>query len=392
MTSDTDASQSEHEVATLPAAVPAGVLGQQFGAEYNLPLRWREGADLSELTTYLEILSGWIDVTVVDGSSPEEFERHRRAWSGLVTHTGPAPWPGRNGKVRNVVTGVRRAMCPLVVIADDDVRYTADSLVQVLTALADADLVVPQNVFSSWPWHARWDTGRQLANRAFGGDYPGTMAGRRRFMVDGYDGDVLFENLELMRTVAARGGTVRRRNDVFVDRVPPTAAHFWSQRIRQAYDSFAQPPRLLLEASLLPILLVASRRPHLLLSLAAGAVILGEAGRRRDGGAPCHGRVVDPRLGGGARHRYLACDPCPRSRWYPVCRWTARTGGFTQTLCHAGRPGWGVVCRRGRYRHHPELVLMSLTSSRWARARYADGNVGDTPVLHEPQPGDEPER
>ena len=55
------------------------------------------------------------------------------------------------------------------------------------------------------PWHARWDTARTLLNRCLGRDYPGTLAVRRsRMLATGlYDGDVLFENLELIRTVRA---------------------------------------------------------------------------------------------------------------------------------------------------------------------------------------------
>jgi hypothetical protein len=183
-----------------------------------------------------------------------------------------------------VVTGVRLARHPCVVIADDDVRYSAPVLARVVSALDHADLVVPQNVFTDWPWHARWDTGRQLLNRALGGDYPGTLGVRRSFAVDGYDGDVLFENLELIRTVARRGGLVRRLDDVFVDREPPSAAHFRSQRVRQAYDSLAQPGRLAVEAALLPALILAVRRPRVLAEFVLAALVLGEIGRRRAGG------------------------------------------------------------------------------------------------------------
>ena len=67
-------------------------------AEYILPLRWSEDGRLEELTDYLRVLSGWIRITVVDGSPPEVFEAHRRAWQGLVRHIRPEPGHGRNGK------------------------------------------------------------------------------------------------------------------------------------------------------------------------------------------------------------------------------------------------------------------------------------------------------
>jgi hypothetical protein len=256
-------------------------------AEYVLPLRWRDDDGLEELTRYLRRLALVLDVTVVDGSPPELFRRHHEAWSGLVRHLGPGPWPGRNGKVRNVMTGIAATRHPLVVIADDDVRYTGSAIERGLRLLDEAALVVPQNVFTDWPWHARWDTGRQLVNRALGSDHPGTLLLRRDALgPEGYDGDVLFENLQLERTVRARGGVVHHAPDLLVPRRPPTTRHFWSQRVRQAYDDLGQPARLVLEVSVLPLVLAAgARRGQVLAALAVASVLVAEAGRRRAGGA-----------------------------------------------------------------------------------------------------------
>ncbi|HET7723385.1 MAG TPA: glycosyltransferase family 2 protein [Propionibacteriaceae bacterium] len=254
-------------------------------AEYVLPVRWQDDADLDDLTMYLRELSAFVDVTVVDGSSPELFARHSAAWSPYARVLPPQPWPGRNGKVRGVMTGLRLARHDMVVIADDDVRYSREALIEGLGRLEHADLVAPQNVFTDWPWHARWDTGRQLLNRAFGSDYPGTLVVRRSSVLpEGYDGDVLFENLELMRTVASRGGVIERADDLYVARRTPTAAHFLSQRVRQAYDDFAQPGRLVVEAALLPTVVALRRRPTVLALLVLAAVALAETGRRRAGG------------------------------------------------------------------------------------------------------------
>lgn len=184
------------------------------------------------------------------------------------------------------MTGLQLARHERVVIADDDVRYDSVTLSEVVRRLDRADLVAPQNVFTDWPWHARWDTARQLVNRAFASDYPGTLAVRRQAVLPGgYDGDVLFENLELMRTVSERGGVVERADDLYVGRRPPSAAHFASQRVRQAYDDFAQPVRLVAEAAMLPGLVALRRRPGALAVTALLATVLAEQGRRREGGA-----------------------------------------------------------------------------------------------------------
>jgi hypothetical protein len=69
----------------------------------------------------------------------------------------------------------------VLVVGDDDVRWSRAQLVEALAGMDDGvDLIRPQNRFVPAPWHARWDTGRMLLNRAAGGDWPGTMVVRRR--------------------------------------------------------------------------------------------------------------------------------------------------------------------------------------------------------------------
>lgn len=292
-------------------------------AEYILPLKWSSDAGLEELTRYLCRISRWIRVRVVDGSPPELFARHAAAWQGIAEHCPPGPWPGRNGKVAGVMTGVTRASAARLVLADDDVRYTLPALRRAVNLLDTAEVVRPQNYFTPLPWHARWDTARTLLNRAVGSDFPGTLAVRREALLaaGGYDGDVLFENLELIRTVTAAGGREARADDLFVARIPPAAAHFRGQRVRQAYDSFAQPARLALELALLPLLAWSLRRPARGLALAGAACALAELGRRRAGGtavfpptaalwapawllerAVCSWLAVAQRLAGGVRY------------------------------------------------------------------------------------------
>jgi hypothetical protein len=243
--------------------------------------------ECSALGVYLAWLCARVDVTVVDGSGEEVFARHGHLLPAGVRHLRPDPWPGRNGKVAGVVTGIRASRHERVIIADDDVRYGAQELEAVLSALQHSQLVRPQSVFIRPCWHTRWDTGRSLVNRAFGPDYPGTHGVRRSAFLGmgGYDGDVLFENLELARTVASSGGKVRDLPDTFVGRLPPTTSQFWSQRIRQAYDSLAQPRRLLAELALLPGLILTARlAPPALGGWVLLPVLVAEVGRRRKGG------------------------------------------------------------------------------------------------------------
>jgi hypothetical protein len=257
---------------------------------YVLPIRRADASEAAELGAYLATLAEHAQVIVVDGSNPAVFAAHRAALPPGVEHVGVDPdLTFAFGKVNGALTGVRRAGQEAIVIADDDVRYTPDVLRAAVALLGDADVVVPQNVFDGQPWHARWDTARSLLNRAFGSDWPGTLVVRRSTLVaaGGYDGDCLFENLELVRTVQAVGGRVRRAPDLYVPRRPPAASHFASQRVRQAYDSFAQPWRLVMELAIAPALAIAVRRfgpVPTLAAVAGGVTTLAEVGRRRHGG------------------------------------------------------------------------------------------------------------
>jgi hypothetical protein len=266
-------------------------VAEPLDISYVVPIRWHDGEQREELAAYLAgIAPHCAELIVVDGSPPEVFAANAEAWRACTTHVPPAAeesW--LMGKVSGVRTGVRLASREKIVIADDDVRYEPAALRRAAQLLERADLVRPQNYFSRLPWHARWDTARTLLNRCLGRDYPGTLAVRRsRMLAMGlYDGDVLFENLELIRTVRAHGGSTAAPLDLYVARVPPSAGHFWGQRTRQAYDDFALPARMALWLAVVPWLGLAAarRRPGRVLAPAALAVAAAERGRRRAGGA-----------------------------------------------------------------------------------------------------------
>ncbi len=264
----------------------------RLDAEYLLPLRWDDDADLDDLVAYLEDLSSVLDVTVVDGSPAERFAAHARAFPVGVRHLPPREPGGGNGKARGVVTGLALSRHERVIVADDDVRHDRGTLTALAAEIGDADLVAPQNVFDPRPWHARWDTARSLLNRAGGSDYPGTYGIRRSALPSGYAVDVLFENLEMERTVRARGGRVRHCRDLFVPRRPPDARRFATQRVRQAYDSLAQPARLCVELAIAPTVLLARRRPGILVLLALATITAAEVGRRRGRGAAVFPRTA----------------------------------------------------------------------------------------------------
>ena len=271
---------------------------------YVLPLKWAQPGDMDDMARYLEALSQMVsEVIVVDASADPVVDEHRRAWAPAVTVIPPdGDLDYAMGKVNGVVTGIRRARTEHVVIADDDVRYDEGALVRVRALLEEAELVRPQNYFDPLPWHAAWDTSRSLLNRCFRADYPGTLGLRRSFFMalgGTYDGDCMFENLELMRTIEAGGGRVVSPLDLYVRRLPPTAHHFWSQRVRQAYDDLAQPLRLTFFLSLLPAVVGTPRRRRgkVAVAIFCLSIGLGEIGRRRAGGTryfPAHTSLMAP--------------------------------------------------------------------------------------------------
>lgn len=332
---------------------------------YVLPLRCGpDHGDHTDLVEYLDGLSAHAEVIVVDGSLGDSFAEHARRWSHRIRHIPPHPdLCFANGKVDGVTTGLRVASHEDVIVADDDVRYTDGALRGVEARLRDADLVVPQNVFEPMSaWHVRWDTARTLSNRALGWDYPGTLGVRRStfLRIGGYDGNVLFENLELIRTVRAAGGRVAVARDVFVPRRPPSTAGFLHQRVRQAYDDLAQPLRLAVHLSLLPVgVALASRRRWVTLTaVAAASVALAETGRRRDG---AH------RVYPGSASWFAPAWLCERA----ACVWLAMGSRFVRGGCSY----------RGRILRRAATPMAELRRRAKARSqREAAGSARSSPA------------
>lgn len=87
------------------------------------------------------------------------------------------------------------------------------------------------------------------------GDYPGTCAFRRSVCLrfGHYDGDVLFDNEEIVRHFILNGGDVCYAPDFFILKRPPTLRKWLEQRPRQAYEDFGMRTKTFLFMSLLPL-------------------------------------------------------------------------------------------------------------------------------------------
>jgi hypothetical protein len=147
-----------------------------------------------------------------------------------------------NGKVNGIHTGVDLAEHNRIILADDDIRYTPGDIRRMAELLETCDMVRPQNYFRPLPIWARTEAARMLINRAWirEGDYSGTLGVTRNAMLrfGHYDGDVLFDNEEIVRHFRLKGARIEYARDFFLLKLPPTFEKWIEQRPRQAYEDF----------------------------------------------------------------------------------------------------------------------------------------------------------
>jgi hypothetical protein len=254
---------------------------------YLLPIRRVafSGHEAAKFRRYFEGLQAAnCEVIVVDGSPDEVFAAHAEAWKFVAHHERVDRSHGyKNDKVNGIHTGVALAGCEKIILADDDIRYTRADVEQMCALLNEHEMVRPQNYLSPLPWWARMESARMLINRATlrTGDYPGTCGFRRSAMlrVGHYDGDVLFDNEEIIRHFAAEGADVHYALDFFVQKKPPTLRKWKEQRPRQAYEDFGLRTKTALFLAL-PLLLL-TRVSIALPAVSAAAILLAFVGVSR---------------------------------------------------------------------------------------------------------------
>lgn len=265
-------------------------------ATYLLPIRrvQFDPAEAAELARYFQMLgAAGCEVLVVDGSPAPVFAEHQRTWREVCRHVTVNPkYTYLNGKVNGVHTGVDLASHERIILADDDIRYTPSDITRMCQLLDEHEMVRPQNFLSPLPWWGRMEAARMLINRGVlrAGDYPGTCAFRRSTMlrVGHYDGDVLFDNEEIVRHFALHGVAINYAVDFFILKRPPRFEKWLEQRPRQAYEDFVMRAKTMLFMSLGPVALALgltlSLRATLVfvLTVAFGALLLAWKGRRRD--------------------------------------------------------------------------------------------------------------
>ena len=240
---------------------------------YLLPIRRRvfDVTEANALGDYFRSLAdGGCELVVIDGSPDHVFEEHNRVWSNVCRHERvERHWGYLNDKVNGIHTGVALAANEKIILADDDIRYSAKNLSDVVDLLDRFEVVRPQNFLRPLRWWSRMEAARMLINRATlrTADYPGTNGFRRSSMlrVGHYDGDVLFDNEEMIRHFASSGASICYANDLFIAKRPPTLSKWLEQRPRQAYEDFPLRAKTAIFFGIPPLLLAATLLGHALL-------------------------------------------------------------------------------------------------------------------------------
>jgi hypothetical protein len=238
----------------------------QIRCTYLLPIL-RARYDVNEAATlaqyFNQLRSAGCEVLVVDGSARSVFERHGEIWNKVCRHVPPDnKYTYLNGKVNGVHTGVDLASTERIILADDDIRYTTPDIDRMCRLLDTFELVRPQNFLKPTPWWARIESARILINRGTlrAGDYPGTCGFLRSTMqrAGPYDGDVLFDNEELVRHFAVNGVHINYALDFFILKRPPQLWKWFEQRPRQAYEDFVMRAKTAAFVSVIPGLIAAA--------------------------------------------------------------------------------------------------------------------------------------
>lgn len=201
-------------------------------------------AEAEEFREYFVMLNAaGCEVLVIDGSPPEVWADYDEIWQSVCRHETVDPqFKYLNGKVNGIHTGVALARQDAVILADDDIRYTSADVERMSRLLREYEMARPQNYFSPLPFWAQMESARMLINRAWirEGDYTGTLGVTKTAMqrVGHYDGDVLFDNEEIVRHFRRKAARISYARDFFILKRPATLNKWIEQRPRQAYEDF----------------------------------------------------------------------------------------------------------------------------------------------------------
>ena len=198
-----------------------------------------KGDELRELAAYLsEIAISDFEVIIVDGSTPEAFDKNRRVLR----------WVGRHLAAPQQVDVVRAAIdlssCDKVIVADAKTRYSLSALDDLTSLLEVHEVVEPQDYFDPLPW---WISPLS--------DHAPTFGFRKRAVRGLRSLDQNTTGHDSVRRLASQGAEVFTTMRLFVRRIPPAFSEWIRDLPRRAEEELAMPARAALFFMLLPAII-----------------------------------------------------------------------------------------------------------------------------------------
>jgi hypothetical protein len=216
--------------------------------------------ELRELAGYLSTVGvAGCEVVILDPSPRLQFELNARILRWVGRHVAVRPeHRSSSGAIDLVRAAAGLAACEKVIVAAEDVRYTAEAIGQLSDLLDVHEVVEPQDYLDPLPWWGGIEAGRILLHRGIEPQPDhGATFGFRRSAVRGLRA---LDALELVedhaRRLVAAGAEVFPATSVFVRRQPGALEDWMARRARAAGDDFALPMKSVFFFSLVPLMLV----------------------------------------------------------------------------------------------------------------------------------------
>jgi hypothetical protein len=249
--------------------------------------------ELRDLAAYFSSLGvAGCDVVILDSSPRLQFELNARILRWVGRHVAVRPEYRMPGGVDLVRAAVSYAACEKVIVANEDVRYTAEAIGQLCDLLEAHEVVEPQDYLHPMPWWSGIDAGRMLIHRGIEPQPDhGATFGFRRSAIRGLRGLPASSDSHARR-LAAVGAEVHSASDVFVRREPGALSDWMMSRPRLAGGDFALPFKTAFFFSIMPVMLLLAAVGGLRFAGVYASVIafasVGLAARGRAGSAALH--------------------------------------------------------------------------------------------------------
>lgn len=123
-------------------------INRQTFCTYLLTIR-RTKFDLSEAQNFKQyfglLAQAGCEVLVVDGSPQEIYQANENVWCESCRHVPvDSQYKYLNGKVNGIHTGVALAAHNSIILADDDIRYTAENIGRMRNLLENHEIDSPR--------------------------------------------------------------------------------------------------------------------------------------------------------------------------------------------------------------------------------------------------------